>query len=332
MIEDFIDLLASPITKRGLVACGDPVERLVDEDVEFDVTGGVPCLMPSRPLGEFSETLVAESEYYDSNRSYGQEILDQSRRILQGLDLEGLPSIAPVDATMEYSAQSAALQALGPMVGKTVAQVGGAGLHAVKMLLCGATRAVTVTPFVQEAVVANQLAREFGQGSKHLAVLGIGEALPLAADSFDSIYLGGSLHHLDTDAAARELACVLVPGGTFAAVDPWRTAIYGLGTKVFGKREKDVLCSPMSAERVIPMARYFEHLTAHRFHPVSRYPLILLSTRLPRLVPERRAAKVLSTETRLERHLPAALRDHGSCVAVIGRKHLSDGQVPSRPG
>ena len=85
-----------------------------------------------------------------------------------------------------------------------MAQIGGSGLHAVKMLLSGAAHAITITPFLQEAIVANQLADEFGQGSKHLAVLGLGEALPLATSSFDAIYLGGSLHHLDTEAAARE--------------------------------------------------------------------------------------------------------------------------------
>ena len=125
-----------------------------------------------------------------------------------------------------------------------MAQIGGAGLHAVKMLLCGAARAVTITPFLQEAVVANQLACEFGQGPNHLAVLGLGEALPLETKSFDAIYLGGSLHHLDTGTAAREMALVLVPGGAFAAVDPWRTGCSRTQTNFWESGKRTCIAAP----------------------------------------------------------------------------------------
>ena len=116
---------------------------------------------------------------------------------------------------------------------------------------------------------------------------------------------------------------MLVPGGAFAAVDPWRTGIYGLGTRLFGKREKDVHCVPMNPKRLEPLTHYFDDMTAQRFHPLARYPLIILTTRFPRLVSEQQAARVLLTETQLEHHLPKFLNGRGSCVAVIGRKHVA---------
>ncbi len=47
---------------------------------------------------------------------------------------------------------------------------------------------------------------------------------------------------MTTEVAMPEIARVLKPGGKFACNDPWRAPLYGIGTKILGKREKST-CS-----------------------------------------------------------------------------------------
>jgi SAM-dependent methyltransferase len=197
--------------------------------------------------------------------------------------------------------------------------VGGTGLHAVKFLLAGASSATTVTPFLREAVLADELARRYGVGDRHLAVVGLGEELPFRSGAFDRVYCGGSLHHLDGSLALPELARVLGDDGRFASIDTWRTPVYGLGIRLFGKRERGVNCRPLDPGRLAGLWAAFRCSEVTRFHPVARYPLIL-QQRLPRHLHTATTRRLLALETEVERRLPRPWRGHGSCVAVTAAK------------
>lgn len=121
------------------------------------------------------------------------------------------------------------------------------------------------------------LAQEFGVADRLVAVVGVGEELPLAADTVDAIVAGGTLHHMVTSAASAEIHRVLAAGGRFAAYDPWRTPVYGIGTRVFGKREKEVHCRPLTDERLEAFQQQgFGSVQVDHFNAALRYPLILL--------------------------------------------------------
>ncbi len=105
----------------------------------------------------------------------------------------------------------------------------------------------------------------------------MGEELPFAAETFDGIYCGGCLHHMQTAIAMPEISRVLVPGGTFAAVEPWRAPLYALGTTIFGKRERGAFCRPLTNERVAPVGETFTDHAIIQHGTMSRYPLLALA-------------------------------------------------------
>src|SRR4051812_34898399 len=50
---------------------------------------------------------------------------------------------------------------------------------------------------------------------------------------------------------------VLETGGRFAVTEPWRAALYGIGTSILGKREVQVGCRPLTATRLRSLPTVF---------------------------------------------------------------------------
>ncbi|HWL01463.1 MAG TPA: methyltransferase domain-containing protein [Microbacteriaceae bacterium] len=228
------------------------------------------------------------------------------------------PLEAWVDSPYEFGAKVDAYRFLAPLEGKVVLQVGGKGLHAVKFLLGGCAEAWLVAPMVGELTFATALAERYGVLDRLHCVTGIGEELPLASDSFDAVYVGGSLHHMQTDVAIAEIARVLRPGGRFAAVEPWKAALHGIGTRIFGKREPEVHCRPLTSDRLASMTTSFARPRIEHHGAISRYPMIAFG-KLGIRIKARTAGRIMAADDWLTRRW-RALHRQGSVVAVLGEK------------
>lgn len=334
--------LVGTVRDQGPPPVGETPSTLVrsDDAVAFPVIDGVPILMwpevltsadgqvtvdVSAPhyaeayaeLGYYSE--VATEHLADVKGTVGYRALS---RILDAGDRPGFPDPGDVwlDATYDCTAQERVFRHLAPkVVDGTVLQVGGSGLQALKLLLAGAAEAVLVTPVLHEARLALRVAEEVGLQARFRSVVGVGEELPLASDSFDVAVSGGCLHHMVTDDAGREIRRVLVVGGRFGAWDPWRAPLYGIGTAVLGKREPEVGCRPIDAERAAAFARGFGPGADHERHgAVTRYPMLVLN-KMGVELDVRRTLPILRGDDRLARRLPP-LRRLQSSVSVCGVK------------
>nr|WP_243435731.1 methyltransferase domain-containing protein [Acanthopleuribacter pedis] len=155
--------------------------------------------------------------------------------------------------------------------------MGGSGSHVVKFLLAGAARAIHLTPMVGEAKMAMHLAAAFGVADRMICVIGVGEELPFADSSLDGIYAGGCFHHMQLANTSLELYRVLKAGGKFSGVDPWKTPLHTIGTRVIGKREPNVHCRPINPERIAPMQQQFKDMTVSRHGPLLRYAFLALA-------------------------------------------------------
>jgi len=155
-----------------------------------------------------------------------------------------------LDARHDALSQYEAYKYLAPIKDKRFLQLGGSGSHAVKALLAGACYAMHLTPMIGEAKAGRELAKYYGVEDRFFAVIAIGEELPFIDNSFDVIYSGGCVHHMRTEFAFREFHRVLSSEGRFSCVDPWKTPIHGIGTRIFGKREANVFCRPINPERL----------------------------------------------------------------------------------
>jgi SAM-dependent methyltransferase/uncharacterized protein YbaR (Trm112 family) len=221
-----------------------------------------------------------------------------------------------IDARFDAAAQWDAYRHLAPVQGKRVVQLGGDGRHAVKFLAAGAAEAWALSPMLGELEFARSLARSAGFAERLNCVAGLAEELPFRDSSFDVIYAGGSVHHMVTESALPECARILRPGGKFASIEPWRAPLYGIGTRVFGKREPSIHCRPMTAARALPMFTAFEQ--AHVIHhgSITRYPLIALE-RLGHSVKISTAWNINRIDDFLCSLFPP-LRRIGSSVALLG--------------
>ena len=188
------------------------------------------------------------------------------------------PARVWLDAAYDCTAQERVYLHVGPNVnGGSVAQLGGSGVHALKLLVAGARSAVLVTPVLSEARLAGAVAGRLGLGDGFRAVVGIGEEPPLASGTLDVAVSGGSLHHMLPAAAGAEVRRALRPGGRFGAWDPWRAPLYGVGTAVLGKRDPDVACRPLDEARATAFLDAFgEGADLRRHGALTRYPMLAL--------------------------------------------------------
>lgn len=214
-----------------------------------------------------------------------------------------------------------------PIEGARVLEVGGSGVHSIKMLLAGADSAWLLTPMLQEAVFASALAESAGVASQFSCIVGMAEELPFGRDVFSRVFSGSSIHHTVTPLAFREIARVLSYGGKFAAVEPWRAPLYNLGTRLLGKNSRDknrirflgdeeanVYCQPLTDERISSL-NAFPTYTVRHHGAFTRYPLLTLE-KFGLSIDLTTAWRIVSLDDRIASRIPR-LRDWGSSVSLL---------------
>jgi SAM-dependent methyltransferase len=179
-----------------------------------------------------------------------------------------------IDFVCDGHEQWDAYKHLAPVAGRRLIQIGGKGAHAVKFLVAGAGEAWNISPMLGEARYAMALAKASGVEQKLRCVVGIGEELPFADAYFDGIFIGSCVHHMKTDRAFPEFKRVLVPGGRFAAVEPWLAPGYKLGIKLIGKREANPYCKPLTKSSASPLFDTFADGKIIHHGTFTRYALI----------------------------------------------------------
>jgi SAM-dependent methyltransferase len=223
-----------------------------------------------------------------------------------------------VDAAYDCAAEWDTHLFLAPIRGRRIMQLGGMGTHAIKFLLAGAAESWLVSPVPGEIEYGKALGHKYGVGDRFHAVLGAAEQIPMSDGSVDAIYAGGCLHHMDVGPAMREIRRVLRPGGRFAAVEPWRTPLFRIGTAIFGKREVDVHCKPLTRKRMEHAYESFPDLRIIHHGTLTRYPLLaLMKMHLPTSV--KWAWRINRVDDALSSCVPG-LRGLGSSVAVLAIK------------
>lgn len=309
---------AYPVLPDGIAVLIAP-EILVPEgsQVEFDLTSPI-----------YAEA-YAEMGHYD-----GYALESQSQMAVGGVPSEfqkilDIPdearrasfssgSLFWVDSIYDCLSQMDCYAAMGDVGGRTVAQLGGSGSHAVKFLLAGAAQAYLIAPMVEELRLARSLAQACGVSERLVTLAAVAEELPVASGTFDAIYSGGCLHHMETPVAAPEIARTLRPEGVFASAEPWRAVLYGIGIRMFGQRERGAACSPLTERRVAPLSKVFDNVLVTHHGALSRYPaLVLGKSRVP--LTKEQLLPIFRLDDRWSAHVPALARQ-GSSVSVIARK------------
>jgi SAM-dependent methyltransferase len=271
-----------------------------DGSVAYPVLDGVALLLPTEAFGRgrserfdiggphFAEA-YAEAELYSamaagaasSGADHSMAHLVRVDTALRSgrLTADTFPSPPTewLEAGSTIGAQYESFSHLAPVAGTSVLQIGGAGSHAVLFLLAGASRAVVVSPVVEELRQARRLADRVGVSDRLVVLGGVAECLPLADAGVDRVYSGSSMHHTVTSDAFAQIARVLRDDGRFASVDVWKAPLHGLGTKVFGKQGGNVHCHPLDPERVRPMGDAFGDSVVSFHGAFARYPLAVMS-------------------------------------------------------
>lgn len=284
--------------KVGDYGAGDEQFFLkADSDRIYPVIGEFPILLEPEcliPVLNERDINLKSPQYHEAytemqhyNATGNREKTHVSENIITRL-MGGLkPGIKPsrvfpdppklwVDAQHDSLSQHQAYSFLSDLKGKRFVQLGGSGAHCIKALLAGASDAILLTPMLGEAEFAKSLAKEFGVDEHLFCVIAVGEELPFKDSSIDLIYSGGCLHHMRTEMAFAEFKRVLAPEGRFACVDPWKTKLHKIGTKVLGKRETDVFCRPIDPDRLAPVS-IFNHHSVTFNGPLLRYLFLGLS-------------------------------------------------------
>jgi SAM-dependent methyltransferase/uncharacterized protein YbaR (Trm112 family) len=325
-----------------------------DEECAYPVVDGTPILLAPEvlvapgqvPYFDLSDPTYAEAyeemEYYDSVGKTQQTMIKEStiedvtERDSSGLgnlvialqaseeQKESFPKPREIwiDARYDSAAQWDAYLHIAPLKGKRVLQLGGDGRHAVKFLCAGADEAWVLSPMLGELLFARSLATHYGMADRLHCVVGVAEELPFADRSFDAIYAGACVHHMVTDVALPECARVLRGGGRFSSHEPWRAPLYGVGTRIFGKREPSIHCRPMTKARAAPLFSAFDEAAVIHHGSLTRYPLIALD-RLGFTVKVSTAWKINEVDDALCSTIPP-LRRIGSSVALIGTRRGVD--------
>jgi len=296
----------------------DPRERL-----EFDLDSGIYAEV-------YSESGFYEREASEKIREIDSVPLAASRseairhlgrlRQLSESDRAGFPHPRErwLHARMDLGAEWDCYQHLAPVTGLRLLDLGGSGVASLILLLAGAATAELVTPMLGEARLASKLAEVLGVSDRFRCVVGIAEAVPLPDASVDAVFSRGSVHHMTTRLAFPEIARVLVAGGRFASIDPWRAPLYGLGTGIFGKRETAVSCRPLDRDRVAPLFASFSRARAVQHGTLTRYPMLAMEKLRVRF-PLDLAWAVGRLDDRVSSLVPG-LRGLGSGVALLATK------------
>lgn len=316
-----------------------PRVLMASESRFYPMVEGIPVLLRPEVLGpeadqrEFDLEQPAYHEAYLEMDFYNQVAgsMGESVESTHNFErLQKLTSASPaqkatfphphdfwIDARHDGLSQVDAFEALAPIAGKRIVQGGGKGQYSVMFLLADAAASILVTPMLGEAVFATKLAAALGVGERFLAIVSVAEELPLGDGAVDGIYAGGCAHHYDMSQAMPEAHRVLTTGGVFAAVEPFRAPLYSLGTRIFGKREPNAFCTPMTHDTAAPLETTFEESEIVLHGTLFRYGMIAAS--------KAGVALDLKTMLRLDRLDDkiadrAGIRKYGSSVALIGRR------------
>ncbi len=320
----------------------DYAQVLLREDclVAYPLIDDIPLLLAPEALGKRDGRIAYDladpryAEAYEEMEFYNQVATQEAEQIESS---DAYTAVAPVyhadqgqlcsfpdpagiwlDAVYDCAAQRDAYEHLAPLSGKRMLQLGGKGIHAVKFLLGGAEQVWVVSPMIGELRCALALAKAFGVADRLRCVAAIAEELPLASDSFDAVYSGGCLHHMVLDLALTEIERILRKGGRFAAVDPWRTPLHTIGTRILGKRETSVHCRPLTKDRIKPLYRLFRQAQVVHHGTLTRYPLLaLMKFGLPSTLSTARRANAI--DDAICSWLPG-MRNWGGSVSCLGIK------------
>jgi len=334
--EELCALRTNSLSSAAPVGVTDTL-LMASNDRFYPVVDDIPILLAPEAIGAASDKMefdleqpafheaYLEMDFYNQVSNSLASDLDSSTNAKEIRRAKALtqehafpaPEELWVDATHDTSAQADGYRELGALDGKDVLQIGGKGQQAVKLLVAGAANAWLVTPMVGEAHFALQLARYAGVEDRFNPVVGVAEQLPLIDTSVDAIFSIGCVHHFSMPEAMPEVYRVLTPGGAFAAVEPFRAPMYDLGTKILGKREANAFCYPMTPDRIAPIAENFDSSSVIHHGTFLRYLLIAASKVGVNLPPSKMLGISKADDWIADR---LHLRNHGSSVALIGRK------------
>lgn len=321
-----------------------------DAGCAYPVLDGIPILLipeqlssPDRvPMVEMSQPRYAEAygamDHYDAVASRHAHDISKAPAMARSLVRTARatreqrasfpdPPVLWLDAVYDCAAQWDAYRHLAATRHGRVLQLGGKGSHALKLLQAGASEAWLLSPMVGELGFAREAARKLGLQDRLRCVAGIAEEMPFADESFDAIYSPSSVHHMVTALAFPECRRTLRPGGRFASPEIWRAPLYGVGTKVFGKRDPGSSCQPLTPVAIDPLFAAFEEASVVHHGTLLRYPLIAL-----RKLGLRLRLSTVWRLLRLDDAISSALllRRFGSSVAVLATRTASGDSASSR--
>ena len=332
------------------VGVTDRLLRLGDGSAAYPVVDGIPVLLgPERlvpadspaardPVLDLRDPLYAEAweerDHYNAVSRislanltrHGARGAQYMEGVATAVDVSAAARSFPEPATIwvhsgyEVQPTLEAYRHLAPVSERTFLQIGGSGMHAVKLLLAGARQGFLVTPMLEEARYALRLAQLFGVRERFAAVLGIGEQIPFRAAVFDLAISMSCFHHMRLEFVADELHRLLKPGGRFSGLDPYHTALHSVGTAVLGKRDPSVHCQPFTEARLAPLRQRFPHMTAGRHAPLLRYLCVGLEKILGGSLPFKDSVPAMLSLARADERLGRLLRLQGGVMVLTGTK------------
>jgi len=217
------DLVARTNAEPAPFGVTDTLMVRSDNACAYPVVDGIPILLTPEQITRsdraqsFDLRDVKYAEAYEEMTFYNQVAKAEAANIR---DSESYRMVEPVlrlqpdergtcpepkenwiDCVPDCKAQYEAYRYLEPFAGKRALQLGGKGIHAVKLLLAGASEAWLMTPMLGEIYCGIALARETGVLDRLRVVVGVAEEIPLADDTLDIVYSGGCVHHMTTELA-----------------------------------------------------------------------------------------------------------------------------------
>lgn len=334
--EPLVSLRTNGHSHAAPIGPTDGVLATSDYKVCYPIVDGVPVLLQPEQLGvyarsrEFDLSSPAYEEAYLEMEFYNQIGDSKAKNVLETRDFDllgSLPSLkgtrfpgetlSYLEASFDLPAQRACYQALAPLEGKVLMQIGGSGRHVLKFLIAGAERGLLVTPMLGEALLATRLAEALELGGKFQAVVAVAEELPFRPGCMDGAYSGGCAHHFHMPLAMPEVYRVLREDGVFTAVEPFHAPMYSVGTRLFGKREPNAYCSPMTRSDLEPFYATFDIARVDHHGALVRYLCIALS-KLGLRFSDQTMWQISSFDDRVADVLN--IRRHGSSIALIGRR------------
>jgi ubiquinone/menaquinone biosynthesis C-methylase UbiE len=176
---------------------------------------------------------------------------------------------------------------LGSVNGKVLLDIAcGYSMTPVMFALAGATvHAIDVAP--KTLALVEHVAACKGVAERIQIHVGPAEELPFDDASFDLLYGGAALHHLQLDRAGRELARVLKPGGRGGFQDPLGHNLLLEFTRDYlsyrGKHPSKGTDRPLRMHEVQAFGRHFTTATYHGFELFSMVAKALRLKRASRL-------------------------------------------------